>query len=216
MKKNPAYKRKEAERKARIDQILRAARNIFLKKGYWGATMRDIANEAELSTGAVYFYFEGKNEIYGKICEEIMLLTVSLVKKGRRSSGTIRERIKAITDAYVGFYVNYREDFDLLDSAYRQITLPEKLNQSIEKLVAELLSYVTEIFEDAVSNGELSKNTDTLQLTLNAWSAIEGILYIQKRNFLTNVDFSLEDLIEKQICIIESGIRHEFGNKETS
>jgi len=204
-------KRKEAERRARIEQILKAARKIFLGKGYWGATMRDISNEAELSTGAIYFYFKGKDEIYGKICEEIMHLTISLVKKGRRKKGNLYERLHSISKAYVGFYVNYREDFDLLDSAYKQITLPENVNQRIERLVEELLSYLKEIFIDAFQNGDLIESADILQLTMNTWSAIEGILYIHKRNFLADIDVQLEDLVENQIRIIESGIRHEFG-----
>jgi len=211
MVQNIISRRKEAERRGRKEQILKAARKIFFEKGYLGATMRDISNEAELSTGAIYFYFKGKDEIYGKICEEIMHLTISLVKKGRMKKGNLHERLHSIARAYVGFYVNYREDFDLLDSAYKQITLPEKVNQRIEKLVEKLLSYLKEIFIDAVQNGDLIESTNILQLTMNTWSAIEGILYIHKRNFLTDVDLHLDDLVENQIRIIESGIRHEFG-----
>jgi hypothetical protein len=51
---------------------------------------------------------------------------------------------------------------------------------------------------------------------MNTWSAIEGILYIHKRDFLTDIGFSLDDLIKKQIAIIASGIRHEFGKEEAS
>ena len=64
---------------------------------------------------------------------------------------------------------------------------------------------------DAVHNGDLHERTDVVQLTMNTWSAIEGILYIHKRNFLTDVDVKLDDLVVNQIRIIESGIRHEFG-----
>ena len=54
-------KRKEGDRQERIQRILKAGGKLFLEKGYLNTTMRDICREAELSTGAVYFYFKGKD-----------------------------------------------------------------------------------------------------------------------------------------------------------
>jgi len=80
---NVIAKRIEAEKQERIEQILKAARTLFVKKGYLGATMRDIAQEAELSTGAIYVYFSGKDEIYAKVCEEAFHVVIGLIKKAR-------------------------------------------------------------------------------------------------------------------------------------
>jgi hypothetical protein len=44
---------------------MNAAMMVFLKKGYLGTKIRDIALEAQLSPGLIYFYFRGKDEIYG-------------------------------------------------------------------------------------------------------------------------------------------------------
>ncbi len=77
MKKVTA-KRKEGERQDRIQSILRAGGKLFLKKGYLNTTMRDICMEAELSTGAVYFYFKGKEEIYAEICVESLNILLTL------------------------------------------------------------------------------------------------------------------------------------------
>lgn len=43
-------------------EILRAARNIFAAKGYDGASIRDIAQEAGLSLSALYYYFPSKQD----------------------------------------------------------------------------------------------------------------------------------------------------------
>ena len=63
-------RRQEAERQERRKRILDAGRRAFLNKGYLGTSIRAIAIEAELSPGLIYFYFAGKDEIYGRICEE--------------------------------------------------------------------------------------------------------------------------------------------------
>lgn len=54
---------------ARRDQILEAAVRCFCRLGYQGTTMRDIFEEAELSAGAVYNYFQSKEEIIQAVAE---------------------------------------------------------------------------------------------------------------------------------------------------
>lgn len=202
--------RKEADRRGRIDQILQAARKIFLQKGYWSATMRDISEESQLSTGAIYFYFKGKDEIYGRICEAVMQLTVNLLKQNRKTTGSMREKLISIIKAYVGFYTNYSEDFDLLETAFKQVVLPEDINQRIELLVQEALSFVNEIFVQAIDDGELSGAVDTGKLTRNIWAAIEGALYIHKRKFLEEANYDLDDFVLSQMNIFINGIRAEY------
>jgi AcrR family transcriptional regulator len=47
----------------RRQQIVEAAYRCFARKGFHNATMRDIYAEAELSPGAIYHYFNSKEEI---------------------------------------------------------------------------------------------------------------------------------------------------------
>ena len=48
---------------ARRRQIIDAAYRCFARKGFHQTTMRDIYEEAELSPGAVYHYFDSKHQI---------------------------------------------------------------------------------------------------------------------------------------------------------
>lgn len=57
----------EAERRA---QILRAARSVFVEKGFLAARVQDIAKRANLSKGAVYFYYASKRELFMAIVAE--------------------------------------------------------------------------------------------------------------------------------------------------
>lgn len=50
--------------------ILRAALKVFSKKGYAGASMRNIAAEAGISVGGVYVYFRNKEELYLNLLSE--------------------------------------------------------------------------------------------------------------------------------------------------
>jgi AcrR family transcriptional regulator len=57
---------------ARRRQILSAALRAFARQGFHRATMQDIFREAELSPGAVYSYFTGKDELIAAIIGEMM------------------------------------------------------------------------------------------------------------------------------------------------
>jgi AcrR family transcriptional regulator len=53
----------------RRPQIVDAAIRVFIRKGYRKATMPDIAAEAGLSVGGVYWYYKGRDEIVSAIRE---------------------------------------------------------------------------------------------------------------------------------------------------
>src|SRR5947207_519924 len=53
----------EAHLEARRQSILTAACDVFSKKGVEAATMAEIATEAGISPGAIYRYFENKEEL---------------------------------------------------------------------------------------------------------------------------------------------------------
>ena len=54
-------------RPSRRDAVLSAARHQFLEKGYAGATVRAIAEEAGTTTGAIYSSFSGKADLFGHL-----------------------------------------------------------------------------------------------------------------------------------------------------
>jgi AcrR family transcriptional regulator len=59
----------EAHLEARKQQIVDAAFLCFARKGFHPTTMQDICAEAELSSGAVYRYFESKEAIIQSACD---------------------------------------------------------------------------------------------------------------------------------------------------
>jgi AcrR family transcriptional regulator len=58
------------ERKARTrDELLAAARRVFLRRGFHGASLEEIAEEAGYTKGAVYSNFEGKDDLFLALLE---------------------------------------------------------------------------------------------------------------------------------------------------
>jgi AcrR family transcriptional regulator len=57
---------------ARRRQILDAARRCFIRNGFHATSMQDVLAEADLSVGAVYRYFKGKDDIISAIATEAL------------------------------------------------------------------------------------------------------------------------------------------------
>jgi AcrR family transcriptional regulator len=57
-------------RDARRTQILDAARRCFLRTGFQGTSMQDLFAEAGLSSGAVYRYFDSKEDMIVALAED--------------------------------------------------------------------------------------------------------------------------------------------------
>lgn len=60
----PRLNRRQAAKARTRDRVLRAATHLFRESGYDKATIRDIAKEAGMSTGAVFANFKDKAELY--------------------------------------------------------------------------------------------------------------------------------------------------------
>ena len=51
-------------------RLLESAKKEFLEKGYLQASLRNICKNAGVTTGALYFFFEGKEALFAELVEE--------------------------------------------------------------------------------------------------------------------------------------------------
>jgi AcrR family transcriptional regulator len=63
--------RKEREKLARQQDIMAAARELFLSKGYHETTLEEIARQAEFGKGTLYNYFSSKEELFQAITGQL-------------------------------------------------------------------------------------------------------------------------------------------------
>jgi AcrR family transcriptional regulator len=77
----------DQEKSQRRDEIIAAAKKVFVRNGFHATTIADIAKEADLAYGSVYWYFDSKDDLFRKLIavEEYGLRThvaVALAKSG--------------------------------------------------------------------------------------------------------------------------------------
>jgi len=99
--------RREYRRALSRDQILDAAEQVFARNGFHDASLREIAELAEFSVGAVYSFFPGKEDIY----REIFLRRAAAFMPGMREVlGSGAAPLRQLLDLaawQVGFFRQY-------------------------------------------------------------------------------------------------------------
>ena len=105
--------RRERERQAVRQEILDAARALFLEEGYERTSMRKVAQKIEYSPTTIYLYFHDKRELLESICAE----TFSKFVKGLQEIGQANEdplqNLRATLRAYVEFGLKNPNDYRL-------------------------------------------------------------------------------------------------------
>ena len=66
----PRRPNRAQKREANRERILRAARAVFGQRGYHAATIEEIAEEAGLSNGAIYYNFANKEDLFLALLDE--------------------------------------------------------------------------------------------------------------------------------------------------
>lgn len=78
----PKFRRRKADRP---DEIVAAAMTVFVEKGFAAARLDDIAREAGVSKGAVYLYFETKEDVFRAVVERAIAPNLDAMQAALRA-----------------------------------------------------------------------------------------------------------------------------------
>jgi AcrR family transcriptional regulator len=85
-------------------KVLAAARRLFSEEGYEGATIRDIAAAAGMSTGAVFANFSDKSDLFREIMITDMAALADAMSAAGAKGGNAEDALIRIFMAGYGFY----------------------------------------------------------------------------------------------------------------
>ena len=92
----------------RRGQILRAARSLFVEKGFLATRMVDVAKRAELSKGAVYFYFESKRSLFDALIEEEHATTLSFLEAAAVDPRPAADKLVELGAQYLNYFAGLK------------------------------------------------------------------------------------------------------------
>lgn len=80
-------KRREIIKERHKQEIIESALYLFGKKGYKDTTIEEIAEHAQFSKGAIYFYFPSKEHLFHEILKTVFDKVQSFAEEAKKSQG---------------------------------------------------------------------------------------------------------------------------------
>ena len=202
--------RKEREKERRRQQIMVAAKRVFIEKGFVGATMEDIAREAELSAGTLYLYFKNKNELYASLTLRVLqYLDLRLEHLINDTESDLRAKISNIKNALFDVYefdpLILRNLFHLQSSEVLKYLSPELIDE-IKLIGHKALEKLAIIFQQGIKEGICSQHHPTAVADV-VWALFSGVvLWETSKSTIDKEKDYLKPTLETAFEIFENGI----------
>lgn len=161
----------EAERR---EQILRAARSVFVEDGYLSARMDDVARRARLSKGAVYFYFKSKRELFDALVAEDLAVMTGFLDEATQHGSPPLARLVELGTRYLHHFAGLETppQFFLLmnEMAIRDESIRARMTETHLRFVDR----IADLIREGVAEGSF-RDVDPLAAALVLKATVDGM-----------------------------------------
>lgn len=161
-------------RDERHRHLLRAAAQVFARKGLMATTISDIAAAAQVSHGLAYHYFASKEEIFRQLVRRAMQGTEQLLREAHARPGTVTERLRWLITEMIEGAKESADDLLIVQQAVMSEAVPPDVREMVldgSRIPLELLS---DLLHEGQFSGEIIDG-DPDQLALLWLACIQGI-----------------------------------------
>jgi AcrR family transcriptional regulator len=169
-----APSKREQLRQERRRQILDAALAVFSQKGFNAANVSDVAAQAGVSQGTIYWYFESKEELLTQALLSFFDDFGQGITQALDQCPTASARLRALGRAMVDFAASAEGLFTLFLEFWASSPRRQEVGQMWTGLLVEYKDLVAGIIREGVRSGEF-KPVDAEQLVWAMMAAYDGL-----------------------------------------
>jgi AcrR family transcriptional regulator len=194
--------RRAREKEGLREEILDAARALFVKEGYESVSIRKIADKIEYAPGTIYLYFRDKAEILDRICEETFAKLLVKMRAIKDDTAAPLDKLRRGLRIYI--------QFGLENPNHYVVTFIQAKGHLESKSVfqttgQEAFSCLRQGVQECIDAGALVSN-DADELAQTLWAGIHGLTSV----LITCTGFPFVEqnrLIDRMIHTLVEGVR---------
>jgi AcrR family transcriptional regulator len=107
-------RKRRGEGYTRREEILQAAKELFLEQGYDQTTIRRIADRVGISAPALYLYFKDKEALMLALCDQTFGHLLEAIGELEKTVADPRERVRRFGEAYARFGLTHPDEYRLV------------------------------------------------------------------------------------------------------
>lgn len=135
------------------EQIFEAACRVFQRKGYGGARMQEIADEADINKSMLHYYYRSKDKLFQEVFQRQMGKLFPVIFGVLESERPLDKKVEKLVDAYYTFLQEnpYMPQFVLIEMNRH----PERIKAFMKEQGVEPPNYFFRQVEEEIENGKL-------------------------------------------------------------
>jgi AcrR family transcriptional regulator len=191
--------RRERDKANIREEILDAARTLFVKEGYENVSIRKIAEKVEYAPGTIYLYFRDKAEILERICEETFVKLEQRMSAINKDQANPLDGLRRGLRTYIQFGLDNPHHYIVTFVQAKQ--LPEEYQP---KAGANCFDNLRQAVRRCVEAGQLNC-ADVEEVSQALWAGAHGVtslLITSKFPFIEP-----NRLVDRVVYILIEGIR---------
>jgi len=152
-------KRTKEEAEQTRQDLLTAALTVFSRNGFEAARLEDVAQAAEVTRGAIYHHFGGKEELFIALLDEASEISNKAIQRATAEGGTLLQIVSRI----LVYTFNLLED----DLRFRQVMALSLATTNLKALATRkyyeaqaLVENISQSLVGGIASGELRPNLD--------------------------------------------------------
>lgn len=151
---SPKISRREQRAARRREAILEAAAQVFTDKGYNGASIRDIADAANVADGTIYNYFANKEALLLALFDRL----IDVEQTEAQLDAALSDDLSQMLPNYFGTHLTtVRQHYALFRAVIPEVlATPDLRERYYQSFVAPLLDTAAAHIEQRISQGELA------------------------------------------------------------
>lgn len=160
-------RRREKDRVSR-QHILDAAERVFGQKGFHNATLKEVAEQAEFSVGALYGFFEGKDDLFVQVLERQGRALLDAMEKTAADATSARAQLHRVADVQLEYF---RERPDFYRLFERELggatwTFRASMNEVGFERYREVMGFEAALFAAGVAAGDFRDDDPAMMAAL--------------------------------------------------
>ncbi|BCB04145.1 TetR/AcrR family transcriptional regulator [Bacillus sp. KH172YL63] len=168
---SPKVSREHKEQ--RRSDLINAARRVFIKKGYEHTTMKDVMDEAGVSRGGLYLYFDNKEDLFEAVIQEQFIDAIDEMSKHHDSYWDV------LLMSFLGENKEPSDEMDPLAPSKLEYFITGRNHSSRQeharKRYQQAYEWMTDIIEKGVEAGEFKPRYAPEVLAKALISHIDGL-----------------------------------------
>jgi AcrR family transcriptional regulator len=153
---------KEKQRQEREKLILQAAEEVFLEKGYYEASMEEIATRVGIAKGTVYLHFPGKEELVAAILSRNLESFIQGIDAVLAPQPTAKAKLEALLEyMYSGLFNTQTQ---LISSIYNGVDIKRLFAEKsgcMREHWQSLTHHVSQLLDEGKAAGEFDNSIPT-------------------------------------------------------